>query len=28
MLEAFDPKTIEDEGLRQIFLYLMNVVET
>ena len=28
MLEAFDPKTIEDEDLRQIFLYLMNVVET
>src|SRR5436190_2048000 len=28
MLEAFDPKTIEDESLRQIVLYLMNVVET
>jgi len=28
MIEDFDPKNIEDEGLRQIFLYLMNVVET
>ena len=28
MIEDFDPKNIEDEGLRQVFLYLMNVVET
>ena len=28
MREDFDPKSIEDEGLRQMFLYLMNVVET
>ena len=28
MIEDFDPKNIEDEGLRQIVLYLMNVVET
>src|SRR5947207_2032662 len=28
MLEALDPKKIEDEDLRQIFLYLMNVLET
>lgn len=27
MLEAFDPSTIEDEGLRQIVIYLMNLVE-
>src|SRR6266702_5392957 len=27
MREEFDPSTIEDEGLRQVFLYLMNVVE-
>ncbi len=28
MLEEFDPTTIEDEGLRQVFLALMNLVET
>jgi hypothetical protein len=28
MLEEFDPKSIEDEGLRQVFISLMNVVET
>src|SRR5436853_480526 len=28
MLEEFDPTSIEDEGLRQIFIALMNVVET
>src|SRR5215831_8426972 len=27
MLENFDPNTIEDEGLRQVVLYLMNMVE-
>ncbi len=27
MLEAFDPNSIEDEGLRQIFIGLMNLVE-
>ena len=27
MLEEFDPSTIEDEGLRQIVIYLMNLVE-
>jgi regulator of replication initiation timing len=27
MLEEFDPRTIEDEGLRQIVIYLMNLVE-
>ena len=27
MLENFDPNTIEDEGLRQVVLYLMNTVE-
>jgi len=27
MLEDFDPSTIEDEGLRQIVMYLMNMVE-
>jgi len=27
MLEEFDPSTIEDEGLRQVFLSLMNGVE-
>jgi len=27
MLENFDPNTIEDEGLRQVFITLMNVVE-
>src|SRR6266700_3524008 len=27
MREEFDRSTIEDEGLRQVFLYLMNVVE-
>src|SRR5450755_182660 len=28
MVENFDPTTIEDEGLRQVFITLMNVVET
>ena len=28
MLEGFDPSTIEDAGLRQIVIYLMNLVET
>jgi len=28
MLEEFDPTTIEDEDLRQVFLALMNLVET
>ncbi len=28
MLEHFDPNTIEDEGLRQVFIALMNLVET
>jgi regulator of replication initiation timing len=28
MVEEFDPTTIEDEGLRQVFLSLMNLVET
>jgi regulator of replication initiation timing len=28
MFEEFDPTTIEDEGLRQVFLALMNLVET
>jgi hypothetical protein len=28
MLENFDPHTIADEGVRQVFIYLMNVVET
>src|SRR3989442_2183347 len=28
MLEEFDPNTIEDEGLRQVFQYLMNLVES
>src|SRR5512135_844258 len=27
MLEDFDPTTIEDEGLRQVFMSLMNLVE-
>jgi hypothetical protein len=27
MLEAFDPSSIEDEGLRQIFISLLNLVE-
>lgn len=27
MLEDFDPSTIEDEGLRQVFMSLMNLVE-
>jgi hypothetical protein len=27
MLEEFDPKSIEDEGLRQIFIGLINLVE-
>jgi hypothetical protein len=27
MLEEFDPKSIEDEGLRQIFIVLINLVE-
>ena len=27
MVENFDPNTIEDEGLRQVFITLMNVVE-
>ena len=27
MLEEFDPSTIEEEGLRQIVMYLRNVVE-
>src|SRR2546430_1239395 len=28
MLEDFDPNTIEDETLRQVVRYLMNLVET
>jgi Transposase IS66 family len=28
MVENFDPTTIEDEGLRQVFITLMNLVET
>ena len=28
MVEEFDPSTIEDEGLRQKFMTLMNMVET
>jgi regulator of replication initiation timing len=28
MLEDFDPNAIEDEGLRQVVLHLMNMVET
>ena len=28
MVENFDPSTIEDEGLRQVFITLMNLVET
>ena len=28
MLEGFDPTTIEDEGLRQVVIFLMNLVET
>jgi hypothetical protein len=28
MVENFDPNTIEDEGLRQVFIALMNLVET
>ncbi len=28
MVENFDPSTIEDEGLRQVFIALMNLVET
>src|SRR5438874_13505935 len=28
MLEHFDPNTIEDEAVRQVVLYLMNLVET
>ena len=27
MLENFDPNTIEDEAVRQVVLYLMNLVE-
>src|SRR5437868_2010472 len=27
MVENFDPNTIEDEGLRQVFITLMNLVE-
>ncbi len=27
MIEDFDPTTIEDEGLRQVFISLMNLVE-
>src|SRR5437588_12629779 len=27
MLENFDPNSIEDEGIRQVVLYLMNLVE-
>jgi regulator of replication initiation timing len=27
MLENFDPNAIEDEGVRQVVLYLMNLVE-
>src|SRR5216684_5845331 len=27
MVENFDPNTIEDEGLRQVFITLMNMVE-
>ena len=28
MLEEFDPNSIEDERLRQVFISLMNLVET
>jgi hypothetical protein len=28
MIENFDPNTIEDESLRQVFIALMNLVET
>jgi regulator of replication initiation timing len=28
MVENFDPNTIEDENLRQVFITLMNLVET
>jgi Transposase IS66 family len=28
MIENFDPNTIEEEGLRQVFIALMNLVET
>src|SRR6266496_1192437 len=28
MIENFDPNTIEDEGLRQVVITLMNLVET
>ena len=28
MVENFDPNTIEDEGLRQVVITLMNLVET
>jgi hypothetical protein len=28
MIENFDPSTIEDEGLRQVFIALMNLVES
>lgn len=28
MLEGFDPSTIEDEGLRQVVIALMNLVES
>ena len=28
MVENFDPTTIEDEGLRQVVITLMNLVET
>jgi hypothetical protein len=28
MIENFDPNTMEDEGLRQVFITLMNLVET
>ncbi len=27
MLEDFDPNTIQDEALRQVVMYLMNLVE-
>jgi len=27
MLENFDPTTIQDEALRQVVMYLMNLVE-
>ena len=28
MVEDFDPTSIEDEGLRQVFITLMNLVES